>query len=154
MRKLFFLLLAATLLCSCGPKRFYEEIQPVDQEGWHVDSLLTFQVDITDSLQYFDFYLYVRNNTDFATQNFYIFFTTEFPNGYSAQDTLGFVLCDKYGNWTGKGHGYLKENQFLFKPKVRFARCGTYTFKVQQAMREDNLPGIAEFGIALYEHKD
>lgn len=151
MKKLLFFLLTATLLCSCGPKRFYEEITPVDQNGWHLDSLLTFRVDITDSLQYYDFYLLVRNNTDYAMQNFYVFFTTEFPNGYKAQDTLGFVLCDKYGNWTGKGHGYLKENQFLFKPKVRFARCGTYTFTVQQAMREEQLQGITDFGLALYK---
>lgn len=153
MKKCFYFLGIAILLCSCGPKRYYEKIIPVAQDGWHMDSLLTFQLDITDSTQYYDFYLFVRNTSDYAMQNFYVFFTTVFPNGYSAQDTLGFVLCDKYGKWTGKGHGYLKENQFLFKPKVRFAHCGTYTFIVQQAMREENLSGIAEFGIALYQHE-
>lgn len=150
MKKTVCFLLAAILLCSCGPKRYYEKIIPVAQNGWQMDSLLTFRIDITDSTQYYDFYLFVRNTTNYAMQNFYVFFTTEFPNGYSAQDTLGFVLCDKYGNWTGKGHGYLKENQFLFKPKVRFAHCGTYTFTVQQAMREEKLQGITDFGIALY----
>jgi gliding motility-associated lipoprotein GldH len=153
MKKLLFFLLAATLLCSCGPKRYYEEILSVDKNGWHQDTLLTFSIDITDSTQYYDMYLFVRNTTDYAMQNFYVFFTTEFPNGVSAQDTLGFVLCDKYGKWTGKGHGYLKENQFLFRPNIRFARCGTYTFKVQQAMREEKLEGISDFGIALYIHK-
>jgi gliding motility-associated lipoprotein GldH len=153
MKKLLFFLLTATLLCSCGPKRFYEEISPVDKKGWHQDSLLTFRIDITDSTQYYDFYLFVRNTNDYAMQNFYVFFTTEFPNGFKSQDTLGFVLCDKYGNWKGKGHGYLKEQQFLFKPNVRFAHCGTYTFTVQQAMREEKLKGISDFGIALYEHQ-
>lgn len=153
MKKLLFFLLATTLLCSCGPKRFYEEITPISQEGWHMDSLLNFQIDITDSTQFFDFYFFVRNTTDYSMQNFYVFFTTEFPNGYKAQDTLGFVLCDKYGKWTGKGHGFMKENQFLFKPNVRFAHCGTYKFTVQQAMREENLNGISDFGLALYQHK-
>lgn len=141
------------LLSSCGPKRFYEDIQTVNQNGWNMDSVLTFQIDITDSSQYYDFYFFVRNNADYAMQNFYVFFTTEFPNGYTAQDTLGFVLCDKYGQWTGKGHGYLKENQFLYRPKVRFAHCGIYKFTVRQAMREENLKGIADFGMALY-HSD
>lgn len=150
MKKLLYLSALILLLSSCGPKRFYEDIQTVNQNGWNMDSVLTFQIDITDSSQYYDFYLFVRNNADYAMQNFYVFFTTKFPNGYTAQDTLGFVLCDKYGQWTGKGHGYLKENQFLFRPKVRFAHCGQYTFTVQQAMREENLKGIAEFGLTLY----
>lgn len=151
MKRLFYFLGIAILLSSCGPKRFYEEIAPVDAKGWNMDSVLTFQIDIADSTQYYDFYLFVRNNTDYAMQNFYVFFTTEFPNGYVAQDTLGFVLCDKYGNWTGKGHGFLKENQFLFRRKVRFAHCGSYKFTVCQAMREENLVGITDFGMALYE---
>ncbi|MCQ2265856.1 MAG: gliding motility lipoprotein GldH [Bacteroidales bacterium] len=150
MKRIFYFAVVVLLLSSCGPKRFYEDIQSVNPNGWNMDSVLTFQIDITDSSQYYDFYFFVRNNADYAMQNFYVFFTTEFPNGYTAQDTLGFVLCDKYGQWTGKGHGYLKENQFLYRPKIRFAHCGTYKFTAQQAMREENLKGIAEFGMALY----
>lgn len=153
MKKFLFFSVLALLLCSCGPKRFYEEIVEVDSDAWHMDSTINFSFDITDSMQYYDLYFFVRNTSDFETQNFYIFFKSKFPNGYTAQDTLGFVLCDKYGKWTGKGHGYLHENQFLYMQKVRFAHCGTYNFTVQQAMRDENLKGISDFGIALYEHK-
>ena len=141
------------LVCcvSCNKNVYYSDIQNLPDEKWDIKKPLTFTVDITDSMQYFDMYMHVRNTTDFQTQNFYVFMNTKYPDGHSEQDTLGFILCDKFGKWTGKGHGYLKENQFLFKPKVRFARCGTYTFTVQQAMREESLPGIAEFGIALYQ---
>ena len=153
MRKQHLILLFAWLLLlgtSCKHQVFYSDIQSIAGEKWSVDKPLTFTVNIEDSMQYFNMYIHLRNTTDFETQNFYVFMRTTYPDGHAEQDTLGFILCDPYGKWTGKGHGYLKENQFLFKPKVRFARCGTYTFKVQQAMREESLPGIAEFGIALY----
>ena len=84
-----------------------------------------------------------------AIKYFYIFFTTEFPNGYVATDTLGCILSDPFGKWKGKGNGRIKDNRFLFKPKVCFHQKGIYRFTVQQAMRDDNLKGIANFGITV-----
>lgn len=153
MKKLLLFSAIVILLCSCGPKRFYEDIQSVNPKAWNMDSALHFKFDVTDSMQYYDFYLYVRNNSDYPMQNFYVFFTTEFPNGQCAQDTLGFILCDKYGKWTGKGHGDLKENRFLFRSNIRFAHCGQYKFTVRQAMRDENLVGISDFGLSLFEHQ-
>jgi gliding motility-associated lipoprotein GldH len=43
----------------------------------------------------------------------------------------------------------MKENQFPFKSKVRFPQTGNYIFTVQQAMRDDDLMGISDFGITL-----
>jgi hypothetical protein len=37
----------------------------------------------------------------------------------------------------------------VLKPKVRFQQKGEYIFSAQQAMREENLKGIADFGITL-----
>ncbi|MEG2071277.1 MAG: gliding motility lipoprotein GldH, partial [Bacteroidales bacterium] len=71
-------------------------------------------------------------------------------DGQIFQDTLGCILSDKYGNWTGKGNGRMKENKFLFKPKIRFVQKGTYKFTVRQGMREDQVEGISNFGISLY----
>lgn len=154
MKKFLLIPFLAFLLSACGPHRLYEDIVSVNPDGWNMDSTITFTVNITDSTKYYDFFFFVRNTTDYATQNFYVFFKTKFPNGYVSQDTLGFVLCDKYGQWTGKGHGYLKEKQYLYMPKIRFAHCGTYVFTAQQAMRDENLVGISDFGMALYETKE
>ncbi len=91
----------------------------------------------------------LRNTTDFETQNFYVFMKTTFPDGHSDQDTLGFILCDQFGQWTGKGQGRIKDNKFLFQPKVRFPQTGKYTFTVTQAMRTDKVKGISDFGSIL-----
>jgi gliding motility-associated lipoprotein GldH len=151
--KPFYLFLIAVVpffFASCNGKVFYEKIDHIDNEIWNVDSALHYEMEITDSLQYYNLYINVRNTVAFETQYFYVFLTSEFPNGYIGQDTLGCVLCDPYGKWTGKGVGRLKENHFLFKPKVRFAQKGIYKFTVRQAMREDNVKGISDFGMSLY----
>jgi len=152
MRRLFPILFCLLALASCN-NAYYEKIDSIPDEVWNIDSLLTYQVEITDSLQYYNMYIHVRNTTDFETQNFYIFMTTVFPDGYTARDTLGCILCDPHGKWTGKGNGRLRDNKFLLKPKVRFASCGLYTFEVCQAMRSNDVKGIANFGISLYPYK-
>ncbi|MCQ2286951.1 MAG: gliding motility lipoprotein GldH [Bacteroidales bacterium] len=148
-----FLLLVLLGLSSCK-NAFYEKMDSLPDEVWNIDTVLSYEVEITDSLQYYNFYVNIRNTTDFETQNFYIFLTTTFPDGFSARDTLGCVMCDPHGRWTGKGNGRIRENKFLLKPKVRFADKGVYRFDVQQAMRSDNVKGIADFGISIYPYKE
>lgn len=150
MRRLLSLSTAFLCLCTaCHQQIYYGDIQSIEKEKWHVDSPLVFKVNITDTLAYYDMYIDLRNSTDFETQNFYVFMQTTYPDGYTTQDTLGFTLCDKFGKWTGKGHGCLKDNKFLFQPKVRFPQQGTYTFTVYQGMRTNEVHGIADFGIIL-----
>jgi gliding motility-associated lipoprotein GldH len=91
----------------------------------------------------------VRNTTDYPFQNLYLFFTTQLPDSAVFTDTLNCILCDAYGRWKGTGSGRIKTNRFLLKSKVRFPQKGTYIFSAQQAMREENINGIINFGITL-----
>lgn len=145
---------ALWLFTACGPHTYYSDIQSIPKERWKTSQPLTFTVDIADSMAYYNMYFNVRNTTDFETQNLYVFMRTTYPDGHSDQDTLEFILCDKFGKWTGKGQGRVKDNKFLFQPKVRFPNTGTYTFTVTQAMRTDELRGISDFGITLEDYKE
>jgi len=140
------------LLCflgSCNYKTFYHKIDALPNETWNLDSALAYEFTILDSLQFYYFYIDVRNTTAYPYQNLYLFFTTQFPDSTIFTDTLNCILSDAYGRWTGKGSGRIKENRFILKSKVRFPITGTYTFSAQQAMRDDDLKGIANFGITL-----
>jgi len=137
------------LACSCNNKTYYSEVKQLPHEKWAVDKPLYYKMTIEDSMQYYNMYIQLRNTTDFETQNFYVFMKTKYPDGHSEQDTLGFILCDKFGNWTGRGQGRLKDNKFLFQPKVRFPYNGEYIFTVTQGMREEEVEGIESFGIVL-----
>ncbi len=153
MKKLALFFVILTLFFSCNRNVFYEKIDSIPNETWHIDSTLNYSFTITDSLQFYDLYVNVRNTIDYPYQKFYIFLTTEFPSGVTSIDTLGCVLSDPFGEWTGKGSGNFKDNQFLLRQKVRFQQKGEYHFRVQQAMRDDMIPGIANFGITLNYHQ-
>ena len=156
MKRISFIIsIFALLLCtSCHHRVYYGEVRTLPHEKWAVDKSLYFKLNIEDSMQYYNMYISLRNTTDFATQNFYVFMRTKYPDGHTEQDTLGFILCDKFGNWTGKGNGRLKDNKFLFQPKVRFPYNGEYIFTVTQGMREEVVEGIESFGILLEKYED
>ncbi len=142
------------LLASCQNNVFYEKIDTIPNETWNIDSTYSYTFEITDSLKYYNFLVNVRNTIDYPYQKFYVFMTTEFPSGMTSMDTLGCIMCDIYGNWTGKGSGKMRDNQFVFRKKVRFQQKGEYTLSVQQGMRDDDIKGIANFGISLNYYND
>jgi len=146
---IFFLMLFFGIAVSCNRNTFYQKMDILPNESWNKDTALVYTFTISDSLQYFSFYIDVRNTTLYTYQNLYLFFTTQYPDNTLFTDTLNCILSDAYGRWTGKGSGRIKENRFVLKPKVRFPQTGTYIFSAQQAMREDDLTGIANFGITL-----
>ncbi len=135
---------------SCDNKVFYEKIDAIPNEVWNVDSVLYYEFEIDDTLQTFNIFINIRNSVDFETQNFYLFMRTTIPDGTVDQDTLGCILSDAHGKWTGKGMGRVKDNQFLFKPNVRFPMIGKYSFEIRQGMRNDNVKGVVNFGLSLY----
>ena len=140
------------LICcffSCGQKTFYQKTDSLPNETWNLDTTFVYEFDILDVAQYFNFYIDVRNTANYPYQNLYLFFSTQFPDGSVFTDTLNCILSDAYGRWTGKGSGRIKENRFVLKSNVRFPQTGTYIFVAQQAMRDDDLQGIASFGITL-----
>jgi len=142
-------MLLQIIAASCDRNTFYQKTVNLPNEIWNMDSTLIFEFNIHDSLQFYNFYIDVRNTTDYPYQNLFLFFTTQFPDGDIFTDTLNGILCDAYGRWKGKGSGKIKENRFIFKPKVRFQQKGDYIFSVQQAMRDADLKGITSFGITL-----
>jgi gliding motility-associated lipoprotein GldH len=138
------------MLASCNSHTFYQKIDNLPHDSWNMDSTLFYEFTILDSLQYYTFYIDVRNTIRYPYQNLYLFFKTQFPDSSIFTDTLNCILCDAYGRWTGRGSGKIKENRLIFKPKVRFPQTGTYIFSAQQAMRDTLLIGINNFGITLY----
>ena len=147
--KLFLFLGLSILLYSCNLNSIYNESITIDENGWYKDDLARFEVAIDDTLQSYDFYINIRNTTEYRYSNLYIFLNTKFPNNNMSRDTIEFVLADIEGRWLGKGWGAVKENSILLSRNMRFPLKGNYEFKIQQAMRVDTLEGISDVGIRV-----
>ena len=137
------------IVVSCNHNTFYHKTITLPNEIWNMDSTLVYQFTIQDSLQFYSFFIDVRNTSDYPYQNLSLFFSTQFPDSTVSTDTLTCFLSDAHGRWKGRGSGRIKDNRFVLKSRVRFQQKGDYVFTAQQAMRDANLKGITDFGITL-----
>ncbi len=137
------------VLYACNRESIYDEQIKIDRSRWHKDEMARFDVVVSDTVQLYDFYLNIRNNTDYRYSNLYVFLMTRFPNNNLTKDTIECVLVDREGRWLGKGWGAVKENTILLSSRMRFPLKGTYEFMIQHAMRTDTLKGIRDVGIRI-----
>jgi gliding motility-associated lipoprotein GldH len=140
------LLLLLTL--SCERDYAFQRIERIEGEAWDLKDTVSLNFDIQDTAQPYNFYLKVRNNTEYPYRNIYFFLEMEFPNGRHWMDTVECVLADAKGNWEGSGIGNIKDHSFLFMQK-RFPVKGAYRFHIVHAMRRERLKGIEDVGLGI-----
>lgn len=134
---------------SCDSKRIFEENKTIEETGWNINDIKTFEVEIKDPATATNFYINVRNADGYPYSNLFIFVKTIFPNGKMSNDTLECILADEKGKWLGSGIGDIYDNQIPFKRNVRFPLAGKYSFELQHGMRIDNVPLIMDVGLRI-----
>lgn len=140
---------------SCTDDSVYDGFITHPKEGWHQESVIAFEVDIQDTNTRYEITLTIRNNNDYPYSNLFLFRQIQTKAGVEFYDTAQYLLADKYGNWLGKGVGAIKTSEFMYKNQaLRFAKMGTYTFTLQQGMRDQLLVGIEDVGLRLVPVKD
>ncbi len=153
MRRLGLIYLIIILLplgfISCKQGVVYHEYMTIEDASWDRDSVCHFEMLIEDSLSVNDFYINIRNNTDYAYSNLYLFVTTEFPNGHITRDTIECMLAGKDGRWLGSGSGRIKDNKIMLQQALRFPLNGSYHIYLEQAMRDKHLKGIEDIGFSV-----
>lgn len=152
MRKLFFIMSFSLLFfLSCDPGKVYEEYVAIPNGVWNRYKPVTFEVEVTDTINAHNIFLGIRNGSYYPFSNLFVFITTKAPNGNMIKDTLEITLADKRGKWFGKGLGDIWDLQRIYKQNIRFPVSGTYTFEIEQAMRKEyeNLPQILDVGLRI-----
>ncbi len=148
-KKIVILIFFITIYIACDPGRIYDQSKSISDSGWHKDSVAGFIVEVDDTLQAYSFYITIRNNDNYPFRNFYMFLNTKLPNGNITRDTIELILADNEGKWLGKGFGSVKDNQIPIRKNLLFPLKGTYTFEIEQGMREEKLEGLVDIGIRV-----
>lgn len=149
--RLFFIfgLLASLFFISCDSNRYYEQNIEVPGEEWMANESMDFTMEIEDTNSLFNFYVNVRNTNDYPYANLYIFIESTFPDSLIARDTVELQLASLDGKWLGSGYGKYKYHHFILRKAMRFVQQGSYSFKIEQGMRKEQLQGISDIGIRL-----
>jgi len=149
LRYSILLIISLLVLTSCDSNGVFEENIDTNDNTWGVNDIAKFSVTISDTLSSHNIFINIRNTTDYPNSNLYLFVKTIAPTGASQLDTLEFFIADEYGKWLGRGFGHILDNRFPYKLDIRFPVKGIFLFEIQQAMRTDQLQGIASVGLRI-----
>lgn len=157
MVKRFFLVLmiGGVFFVSCDEERVLDSYRTMPNE-WHQDSVASFEFEPPDTLNSYDLFINIRNNSDYRYSNLFLITKMSFPNGKVLSDTLQYEMTKPSGEWLGTGFGNIKENKLWYKEDFRFTESGNYLLTIQQAMRHrdsvegvESLEGITEVGFRI-----
>jgi gliding motility-associated lipoprotein GldH len=136
-------------LTACDSKMVFEKNKKMDEATWNSTDIVKFNVAIPDTLAGYNYYINIRNTTDYGFANLFMFVKTVYPDGKISVDTVECYLADIQGRWLGKGQGRIIDNRILFRKSVRFPQAGVYSFEYEQGMRVNQLYGIEDIGIRI-----
>lgn len=137
------------IITSCDSSVIYEENIAVDDNIWKFDDIKTFEFEVEDTMTQVNIYINLRTTSDYPYSNIYMFLYSDYPTGESYKDTLEFILAEPDGKWLGENSGTVVEFQSLVSRGGRFTKAGTYSFRLQHAMREDKLEEIVDVGMRI-----
>jgi len=143
---LLFLLTISTW--SCDNTVVFEENQSFENNTWNYDDTKIFTFNVEDTIVPIRLYVNLRTTLDYEYANLWVATEFTYPNGTSDVDTLQFFLCEKNGKWLGKVSGTVIENKALITQGYLKDK-GTYTFKMNQAMYNNDLGEILDIGIRV-----
>ncbi|MBN2636153.1 MAG: gliding motility lipoprotein GldH [Prolixibacteraceae bacterium] len=147
----FLIIFLASLVVffACDNNRIFEKNRAIPEKGWNKDSVVSFEILITDTLQKHDLYINVRNDIKYKYSNLWLFIEINHPQNYMVTDTFEITLAEPSGKWLGEGFGGIKNQQIIYRKNLKLPVSGEYKINIMQGMREDVLTGITDIGIRL-----
>ena len=120
--------------------------------SWKVSEKPTFQFDISDTTSLYNIFFVIRHQDAYRYNNIWVNVTLKSPVDTS-QVRREFILSNNTQGWLGSGMDDIFEHRIAFNNKPAALKKGTYTFTLQQAMREDPLDYVMNVGIRVEKAK-
>jgi gliding motility-associated lipoprotein GldH len=148
----FYVLLAATSLqlatLSCTTVDLYEKSVVIPNHAWQSNFKPSFTFVIKDTTQQYQLYLVLRHTEKYNFNNIYIKLKVQKEGGKSAESTWDVSLADQEQGWKASGMNDIYEHRTAIGVPVYYEK-GTYTFTLEQIMREDPLQHVLNAGIRI-----
>ena len=149
MKRLFLMFVLYTFyLASCRTVDLYEKDIAIPGHKWKSDFKPSFIFDIKDSTRPYQFFLVMRHTEKYNYTNIYVNLYVQPPGKDSAQKIQQDLQLANNDGWLGTGMDDIYEHRIqLGAPQT--LKTGTYTFTVEQIMREDPLEHVLDVGLRI-----
>lgn len=146
---LFFVVPCTLFVLSCTHIDIYEKSVRIPGQKWSSSFKPSFTFDIKDTSSLYQVFLVLRHNEKYNFNNIYVNLRASLPG----QDTAiliqrDLVLATNEKGWLAQAMDDIYEHRIeLGEPQA--LKAGTYTFTLEQIMREDPLLNVLDAGIRI-----
>ena len=139
----------ALFLSSCTTIDLYEKSVAIPQHKWKNSFKPSFAFIIKDTSSPYQIFLVLRHNDKYNYSNIYINLYATLPGKDTAiQIKRDLILATNDKGWLGEGMDDIYEHRIkLGEPQS--LKAGTYTFTLEQIMREDPLENVMDVGLRI-----
>lgn len=144
---------------SCDEKRVFDEYKKLNGT-WAKTDTIQFNFDQNDTINPYNLFLNVRDNSNYPYNNLYVIVALQQPDNLVKIDTLEYEMAYPDGKLMGEGFTDVKESKLWYQENFTFKKQGKYTVKITQALREtgnvtgvEDLDGITEVGFRIEKTK-
>ena len=149
------LLLAAFLPACSIPSDVFEKDVTIPGQQWATSfkPRIEFTIPPRDTADQYNVFIVLRHTDAYNYNNIWIQGTVRQPGDTTAKSQkYDLTLADNNG-WKGSGMDDIYEHRVLIQPETRFGKPGTYSFTLEQIMRDDPLPHVLNVGVRVEKAK-
>jgi len=150
LSRIFIASLGLLLWTSCQEQPYYQQSFSFKNNTWARKNSPSFKVEIKDTSKAYNFILTLRNSTNYAYSNVWVYLNSKSPDKAYAREPFEIKITDEKGRWLGKKTGSIVENQLVFRNR-KLSKPGTYTFVVEQGITKKVLYNVLDFGLEIEE---
>ncbi len=136
------------LFAACNTIDVYEKTVAIPHHEWSSNNRLSFTFTATDTSAYYNIFLVLRHTESYHFNNIWIDFTSILPAKKPQTQRLNIMLANANG-WLGSAMDDIIEQRVLLFSQPTHLAKGSYTFMLQQVMREDPLQNILNAGVRV-----
>jgi gliding motility-associated lipoprotein GldH len=148
-----YLILLVSILFSCTTIDIFEKSVAIPGHEWKSSYRPSFEFNITDTATTYNVFLVLRHTEKYNFNNIFINLYVKGPGMDSTikiqQDVL---LATNEKGWLGTGMDDVYEHRSTLAARQPL-KAGTYTFTIEQIMREDPLQEVLNVGLRLEKEK-
>src|ERR1700753_1987795 len=149
-RGLYFILCFSIIATfyGCGkPGTVIDKNDDVENHNWTYVNKFRYDAAIDDASAAYTIYINMRVTGEYKYSNMFILLTQVNPDKKSKTTRFELKLADKDGTWLGEGSGNLYSFQIPVITGYKFPAKGTYTFYIEQNMRDNPLREVSDVGL-------
>jgi gliding motility-associated lipoprotein GldH len=153
-KPLRFFFIATLFLAGCSTLDIYEKNATIPKQEWLYSFKPAFDFTISDTSALYNIYIVLRHTDAYRYNNIWLNLGSKSPGDSMRYQRFELALGSDATGWEGTGMDDIWEvRKPITKGPVRFAKNGSYTFTLEQVMRENPLQHVMNAGIRVEKVK-